>query len=77
MEQMFIRNVDYCTRSNRYSKLNLVCLDIREKLKENNGVSFGVTAARLWNSIPVYRYQDSGTKTLFSILLKELLALTP
>lgn len=53
MEQMFIRNVDYCTRSNRYSKLNLVCLDIREKLKENNGVSFGVTAARLWNSIPV------------------------
>ena len=48
---MLARNVDYGNRSNRHSKLNLVCP--RYKRETEGGKSFGVTGARRWNSIPV------------------------
>ncbi len=58
MEQMLVRNIDYGSRSNRHSKLNLVCP--RYKRETEGGKSFGVTGARLWNSIPVdIRSKDS------------------
>ena len=45
MEQMLVRNVDYCSRSNRHSKLNLVYPRCRRE--NEGGKSFGVTGARL------------------------------
>ena len=51
MIQILIRNVDYSSRSNRLSKANLVCP--RYERETEGGKSFGVTGARLWNSIPV------------------------
>lgn len=58
MEQMLVRNVDIGSRSNRHSKLNLVCP--RYKRETEGGKSFGVIGARLWNSIPAdIRRNDS------------------
>ena len=58
MEQMLTRNVDYGSRSNRHSNLNLVCPRFKRETK--GGKPFRVTGTRLWNSIPVdVRSKDS------------------
>ena len=58
MEQLHIRNVDQHNRSNRYSKLNLVCPRYKRETEKRR--TFKVTGSKLWNSFPVeVRNKDS------------------
>ena len=58
MEQMLTRNADYDSRSNRHSKVSLVCP--RYKRESEGGGSFGVIGSKLWNTIPAdVRSNDS------------------
>ena len=49
MEQMLTRNADYGSRSNRHSKVSLVCP--RYKRETEGGRSFCVIGSKLWNTI--------------------------
>ena len=58
MEKMLTRNADYGSKSNRHSKVSLVCP--RYKRESEGGRSFGVIGSRLWNTIPAdIRSNDS------------------
>ena len=69
MEQMLTRNADYGSRSNRHSKVSLVCP--KYKKESEGGRSFGVIGSKLWNTIPADIRSNDSKKTLKKYFLEQ------